>query len=111
MREKKAEKGDTVSVEYVGYFTNGQVFDTNILEVAKKHRMYNPRQDYAPFVFKIGEGRVIRGFENAVLGMSVGEKKRVTIPPEDAYGVNTNHPLSGKTLIFDIHVLAIEKKK
>jgi len=53
---------------------------------------------------------VIRGFENAVLGMSVGEKKRVTIPPEDAYGVNTNHPLSGKTLIFDIHVLAIEKK-
>ncbi|MEM3445065.1 MAG: FKBP-type peptidyl-prolyl cis-trans isomerase [Thermoplasmata archaeon] len=107
----KAEKGDTVSVEYVGFFTNGEIFDTNILDVAKQHRLYNPRQDYAPLTFRLGEGKLIKGFEEAVIGMEVGEKKRVTIPPELAYGKTGSHPLAGKTLIFDILVVDLQKRK
>ncbi|MGB9635734.1 MAG: FKBP-type peptidyl-prolyl cis-trans isomerase [Thermoplasmata archaeon] len=107
----RAEKGDIVSVEYVGLFTNGAIFDTNILDVAKRHNIYNPRQDYAPFTFCLGDGRVIKGFENAVLGMRVGEKKKVTIPPEEGYGEKGNHPLAGKTLIFEISLVDLQKRK
>lgn len=109
--QPRAEKGDTVSVEYVGFFTNGEIFDTNILNVAKQHKLYNPRQDYAPLTFRLGDGKLIKGFEDAIVGMTVGEKKRITIPPELAYGKTGTHPLAGKTLIFDISIVDIQKRK
>jgi len=64
--------GDTVSVYYTGMFTNGTVFSTNV--------------GSAPFNFTVGAGQVITGFNNAVIGMRVGENKTVTIPPSEAYG-------------------------
>ena len=70
-----ASEGDTVSVHYVGTFVNGTVFDANQGEGGR-----------APLEFVLGQGRVIRGFEDAVYGMRVGDTKTVTIPPEDAYG-------------------------
>ncbi|MGC8496305.1 MAG: FKBP-type peptidyl-prolyl cis-trans isomerase [Candidatus Micrarchaeia archaeon] len=64
--------GDNVSVYYTGRFTNGTVFNTNV--------------GGAPFNFTVGKNQVIQGFNNAVLGMKVGQNKTITIPPNEAYG-------------------------
>jgi peptidylprolyl isomerase len=67
-----AHEGNTVQVNYTGKFEDGTVFDSCVGK--------------SPLEFKLGEGRIIPGFENAVMGMKVGEKKTVTIPASDAYG-------------------------
>ena len=69
---EKIENGIFVSVDYKGTLQNGEVFDTS-----------SGRQ---PLEVQIGEGKVIKGFEEALLGMSLNEKKSFTIEPEDAYG-------------------------
>ncbi|MCD6575708.1 MAG: peptidylprolyl isomerase [Nanoarchaeota archaeon] len=66
------KKGDIVKVEYTGTLDDGTVFDTS--------------KGKAPLEFKVGEGRIIKGFEEAVIGMEKGEEKEVRIPPEKAYG-------------------------
>ncbi len=68
----KAIQGSEVKVHYAGTFDDGTVFDSS--------------EGKDPLSFVIGEGTVIPGFEAAVLGMEVGDKKSVTIPPEEAYG-------------------------
>jgi peptidylprolyl isomerase len=67
-----AESGDTVSVIYTGMFENGTVFDTNV--------------NTTPLTFAVGAGQMIPGFDAAVRGMMVNEKKTVTIPYDQAYG-------------------------
>jgi len=67
-----AKKGDTVMVYYTGTFENGTVFDSNI--------------DRDPLIFTIGNGSVIPGFEESIIGMSVNATKTVYIPAEKAYG-------------------------
>ena len=69
---EKVENGIFVSVDYKGTLQNGEVFDTS-----------SGRQ---PLEIQIGAGKVIKGFEGALLGMSLNEKKSFTIEPEDAYG-------------------------
>lgn len=68
----EVEKGDTVKVHYTGKFENGKVFDTS--------------EGKDPLSFETGAGRVIRGFDDAVIGMKKDEEKEVKIPPKDAYG-------------------------
>lgn len=68
----KAKAGDNVKVHYSGRLEDGTVFDSS--------------RDRKPLEFTIGSGAVIPGFDNAVTGMSVGEKKTVSIPAEEAYG-------------------------
>ncbi len=86
---KQAKENDKVRVHYTGKLKNGQVFDSS--------------KERDPLEFQIGEQSIIPGFENAVKGMQVNEKKEVTIPPEDAYGeVNEN-------MIHDIPLENIEK--
>ncbi len=70
----KAEKGDTVKVEYEGKLENGEIFDST-----EKH-------NNEPLEFKIGAGQMIPGFDKAVEGMSVGETKTITLKPSEAYG-------------------------
>lgn len=65
--------GDTVAVDYEGRLEDGTVFDSSA--------------DRAPLLFTIGAGDVLPLFEQAVIGLNVGESVTVTIPPEDAYGV------------------------
>jgi peptidylprolyl isomerase len=134
------KKGDTISVHYTGKFESGEVFDTS------EGRM--------PLKFTTGTGQLVKGFDNAVIGMSVGDKKTVRISPTEGYGernedmiidmpktnmpedmkvevgmtlqladqagnpvpatvheicedvikMDANHPLAGKTLVFDIEV-------
>ncbi len=68
----EAKHGDTVKVHYSGSLEDGTVFDTS--------------QDRDPLEFTIGEGQVIPGFENAVVGMEPGENKMITLAPDEAYG-------------------------
>lgn len=68
----QVKDGDTVKVHYTGKLADGSEFDSS----ANKE----------PMEFKIGEGKLIPGFEQAVVGMSVGEKNTITIPSNEAYG-------------------------
>jgi len=67
-----AKTGDTVQVNYTGKLADGTVFDSSA--------------GREPLQFTLGKGETIPGFEKAVLGMKVGEKKTVTIPADEAYG-------------------------
>jgi peptidylprolyl isomerase len=64
--------GDTISVQYTGKFEDGSVFDSS--------------EGKQPLKFTVGKGQLIKGFDNAVVGMLKGDKKTVTIPPEEGYG-------------------------
>ncbi len=68
----QAKNGAKVSVHYTGKLDDGNIFDSSVGE--------------EPLVFTLGEGELIEGFEEAVLSMSIGEKKTVIIAPEKAYG-------------------------
>ncbi|WP_292410200.1 MULTISPECIES: FKBP-type peptidyl-prolyl cis-trans isomerase [unclassified Methanoculleus] len=68
----QVKEGDTVKVHYTGKLEDGTVFDSS-----------NERE---PLEFTIGNGQIISGFEQAVIGMTPGETKTATIPPEEAYG-------------------------
>jgi peptidylprolyl isomerase len=133
--------GDTISVNYTGRFEDGDVFDTS--------------EGRSPLVFTVGAGQLISGFDSAVVGLKSGDKKTITIAPEDGYGehredlvidmpasnippdmdltegmqvqlvdqsgnpipaivqeigddvvkMDVNHPLAGKTLLFDIEIM------
>ncbi len=139
----EVKDGDHVAVMYTGKLEDGTVFDTSA--------------GRAPLEFIVGAGMVVPGFEDAVRGMSPGETKTATLPPEQAYGahrpelmvtiarkevpahidlrvgqrltlrapdnqevpvtvarltdedvlLDANHPLAGKTLVFDIELVAI----
>lgn len=139
----KAKNGDKAKVHYTGKLEDGTVFDSS--------------QGRQPLEFTLGQGQLIQGFEEGVLGMAVGESKTVTIPPEEAYGhpkeelkvevnrsefpadiepqvgqrlqlqdmqgnpigvvisevqdetvvLDANHPLAGKTLVFDLELMEL----
>ena len=95
-----AKAGDTVSMNYTGRLENGMVFDSNV----------DPKFNHVqPFVFLLSAGQVIPGWDEGIVGMKVGEKKTLTIPPEDAYGA-TGIPgviPPNSTLIFDVELLKI----
>lgn len=83
--QKTVKIGDNVSVDYTGSL-NGKVFDTSIESVAKENNLSIPNKIYKPLRFIVGKGRVIKGFDEGVIGMKVGESKTLTIIPENAYG-------------------------
>ena len=96
-----AKVGDVVSMNYTGRLTNGTVFDSNV-DPKFKH--------VQPFEFTLGAGQVIAGWDKGIVGMKVGEKKTLTIPPEDGYGAMGQGPIPpNSTLIFDVELLAIKK--
>lgn len=141
LKHNIVEKGDEVSVIYTGKLENGEGFDSNI--------------DRDPLKFIVGQGMVIKGFDNGVIGMKINDKKELTLPPSEAYGdfnpkaifkvarkdfpsdleltvglqlsnpngefaviteisgqevtLDANHPLAGKTVIYDIEVVSLTK--
>jgi len=70
---KSVEKGDKVKVEYTGKLEDGTIFDSS-------------EKQGAPLEFEVGAGQVIKGFDEAVIGMEKDEEKKVTIKPEEGYG-------------------------
>jgi FKBP-type peptidyl-prolyl cis-trans isomerase FkpA len=92
---QEALPGRQVTVEYTGKFTNGKVFDTS--------------SGRGPFTFVLGAGQVIQGWDRGVMGMKVGGKRTLMIPPEFGYGQNDYGPIpGGSTLIFDVELLKVE---
>ena len=83
---KTVKIGSTVLVDYEGRLTSGKLFDTSIKEVAKEGGLFSEDKDYKPLNIKVGENQLIKGFEEALVGMKEEEEKEVTIPPEKAYG-------------------------
>ena len=68
----QVKDGDTIKVHYTGKFEDGVVFDTS--------------SGRDPLKFVVGQGNVVQGFEAAVLGMDIGDKKTVELPPDQGYG-------------------------
>ena len=92
-----AQTGDRVIVHYTGKFTNGDVFDSSLSRGE-------------PLQFVLGSGMVIKGWDEGLVGMKVGGKRTLTIPPELGYGMKNVGPIpAGSTLIFDVELLKVEK--
>ncbi|PID34596.1 MAG: peptidylprolyl isomerase [candidate division SR1 bacterium] len=84
---KVVKNGDKITVDYVGKFTDGKVFDTSIESVAKEAGKYMEGRNYGSGLsFEVGAGQMIKGFDKGVVGMKVGETKTVEIPAIEAYG-------------------------
>jgi len=100
--DEGVQVGDEVSVEYEGRLSNGEVFDAS-----ERHGQ--------PLTFTAGVGMMISGFDDAVLGMTIGEEKTVTIPAAEAYGeTGVTDPMTGEVIIppneditFDIKIVDI----
>lgn len=94
---RKTTSGDTIQVHYRGTLAaDGSEFDSSY----KRH---------APLSFKVGSGRVIKGWDQGLLDMCVGEKRTLTIPPEYGYGQRGVGPIpGGATLIFETELVGIE---
>lgn len=83
--QKAVKIGDNVTVDYTGSLMNGKVFDTSIESIAKENNLSVTKQ-FKPLQLTVGKGQIIKGFEDGIIGMKVGESKTLTIPPEKAYG-------------------------
>lgn len=99
---QEAKAGDTVKVDYTGWLyqkgTRGAKFDSS-------------KDRDKPFIFTIGEGKVIKGWEEGVKGMKVGGKRELIIPPSIGYGARGFGPIPpNATLNFEIELLGVKQK-
>ena len=92
----EAKSGQDVSVHYTGWLTNGKKFDSS-----------KDRGD--PFVFPLGQGHVIKGWDEGVQGMKVGGKRKLTIPPAMGYGARGAGGVipPDATLVFEVELLGV----
>ena len=95
------KSGDTIAVNYTGTFTDGKAFDSNV-DPSFKH--------VEPFVFPVGAGRVIKGWDVGVVGMKLGEVRKLELAPEVAYGSSGQGSIPPNTaLVFEVQLLGIKK--
>jgi FKBP-type peptidyl-prolyl cis-trans isomerase len=94
-----AKEGDRVRVHYTGWLTTGKKFDSSV-------------DAGRPFTFALGNGEVIRGWDEGVAGMKVGGKRQLRIPPDLGYGENGSPDgtiPAHATLIFDVQLLSVQE--
>merc|ERR1711971_2122 len=96
--DKVARNGDMLTMHYTGTLEDGKKFDSS----------YDRSE---PFKFQIGVGQVIKGWEEGVLGMCIGEKRRLIVPPELGYGEQGAGDIipGGATLFFDVELVGTEE--
>lgn len=92
----QATPGQTVSVHYTGWLTDGTKFDSSV-------------DRGRAFEFPLGGGRVIKGWDEGVAGMKIGEKRRLTIPPHMGYGARGAGAVipPDATLVFEVELLGL----
>jgi FKBP-type peptidyl-prolyl cis-trans isomerase FkpA len=92
-----AESGKTVTIHYVGFLTDGKKFDSSV----DRNR---------PFSFSLGEGTVIKGWDEGIAGMKVGGKRQLKVPPAAAYGSEGKGGVvpPNSTLTFDVQLLEVK---
>jgi FKBP-type peptidyl-prolyl cis-trans isomerase len=94
---EEVQSGDHVIIHYTGWLEDGTVFDSSV-------------KRGIPFKTRIGVGEVIAGWDMGVIGMKKGSKRKLTIPPELAYGDNAVSIIpGGSTLIFEVELLSINE--
>jgi FKBP-type peptidyl-prolyl cis-trans isomerase FkpA len=92
----EAKVGDRISVHYTGWLTDNTKFDSSL-------------DSNQPYEFVLGQGDVIKGWDTGLVGMKVGGKRKLTIPPEMAYGEQGSGPIPpNSTLIFEVELLSIQ---
>lgn len=93
----EASAGHSVKVHYTGWLTDGRKFDSS-----------RDRND--PFVFPLGAGHVIQGWDEGVTGMKVGGKRKLTIPPKLGYGARGAGTVipPDATLVFEVELLGVQ---
>ncbi|KAG8900264.1 Peptidyl-prolyl cis-trans isomerase fpr2 [Tulasnella sp. 403] len=96
----KTQKGDQVSMHYTGTLVDGSKFDSSL-------------DRNQPFEFTLGVGQVIKGWDQGLVGMCVGEKRRLSIPYDMAYGDRGFPPVipPKASLFFDVELLGIKNRK
>ena len=92
----EAKSGQSIVVHYVGTLTDGKKFDSS-------------RDRGKGFPFVLGKGQVIKGWDQGVAGMKIGGVRKLTIPPEMAYGDRGFPPVipPGSTLVFEVELLSV----
>ncbi|KAJ3820143.1 hypothetical protein F5880DRAFT_1625331 [Lentinula raphanica] len=91
-----AKKGQTISMRYIGKLTNGKIFDSNTKG--------------KPFIFRLGAGEVIKGWDEGIAGMQAGGERVLTVPPALGYGKRGSPPEipGNSTLIFEVKCVSIK---
>ncbi len=145
--DEEIKQGDFIKIAYTAKLEDGSVIDTTDEKVAKEYGLYDENARYGDIVIVVGEGNVVKGLDEQLVGKKVGFKGEIVVPPEKAFGkydpkkreiislrklperprpgqrvrignrvgtvervigrraiVDFNHPLAGKTIIFEVEI-------